>query len=587
MKGKTKMRRFVLIGGVVLAFAGCMSKEMKSTPFYEGGDVKYIGDVSERVNLWPMAYWRNPVGSVAWPVLSFSNDLFALRPIYSQYKQNGVNGDWDEYNFFWPIGQADTKHKNYRFFPFFWGKAYGDQSYQAIFPIYWNGPRYNSLFPLWIYHGDVNHWWFGIIGGLAGAYRRTNGYRASWMFPLWFEDSEGLFATPIYGHAPESWWVFPLWYKGEKAFVSLLYAQGADGEKSSWWAAPAVLSWGSRWDGKNFTKYDNTFLLGLGDWEKWEYTNRKSVSWYAFPLISHQSTTWFNSDGTPRANSNETHALCRIVGWKIDGDQLQWAYAFPFFGYDRVGSWYTLLVGQAKRHSVTRTYFATPLVGMATGSESGWWVFPVWYHNKGCDFEAKVALIDAPRLPDSVKVFEDTCTNTNSCDFGKTRIMGEDFFADNRTTVLLHHIDHTIRGDGYNCFDAATNTYTITERHERGHKLLISYESERKVKFDLKTKAKLSDAENGEASFLCWLYEYEREHDRMKDDEHVRHRVLWKLWDWEEKNGDVTLDVFPGFTYDSRRCGYTKTSFLWRFFRHEYDPEKGCAIDFLYIPIWR
>ena len=38
------------------ALTGCMNKEMKSTPFYEGTQVVYKGDAKDRVNLWPVAY---------------------------------------------------------------------------------------------------------------------------------------------------------------------------------------------------------------------------------------------------------------------------------------------------------------------------------------------------------------------------------------------------------------------------------------------------------------------------------------------------------------------------------------------------
>ena len=83
------------------------------------------------------------------------------------------------------------------------------------------------------------------------------------------------------------------------------------------------------------------------------------------------------------------------------------------------------------------------------------------------------------------------------------------------------------------------------------------------------------------------LYNGEHRSDRIKDTSYTSHRVLWKLWDWEEENGDVSLDVFPGFTYDSKKNGYSKTSFLWRLFRYENDPEKGKKVDLLFIPVWR
>lgn len=141
------MKKLMLLTVLAAILAGCKSKEFKSTPLYEGTDIKYVGDAHDRVNLWPIAYWHNPVGSIAWPVVSFSDDLFALRPVYSQYKQNGAKGEYDEFNFLWPIAQADTKHNDYRIFPVFWGESCKrGEYYQTIFPLYFNGPEYNVLF---------------------------------------------------------------------------------------------------------------------------------------------------------------------------------------------------------------------------------------------------------------------------------------------------------------------------------------------------------------------------------------------------------------------------------------------------------
>ena len=63
--------------------------------------------------------------------------------------------------------------------------------------------------------------------------------------------------------------------------------------------------------------------------------------------------------------------------------------------------------------------------------------------------------------------------------------------------------------------------------------------------------------------------------------------LLWRFWHWEELNGDVSLDVFPGFTYDSKKNSHTKTSFLWRFFRYERDSGKNTSIDIFFLPVWR
>ena len=119
------------------------------------------------------------------------------------------------------------------------------------------------------------------------------------------------------------------------------------------------------------------------------------------------------------------------------------------------------------------------------------------------------------------------------------------------------------------------------------NKLVCNHESNRKVCFDTATRKKISDSEEGDTSLLLLLYNGEHRADTAKGTSYTSHRVLWKLWDWEEENGDVALDVFPGFTYDSKTNGYSKTSFLWRFFRYENDPEGGKKVDLLFLPLWR
>ena len=104
------MKRLMAMAlGAAALLSGCWTEQMKSTPFYEGHDVTYTGNAEDRVNLWPLAYWREPVGSVLWPVFSFSDDHFAVRPLYSRYGS--------EHNFLWPVGQYDTRKEKGRFFP--------------------------------------------------------------------------------------------------------------------------------------------------------------------------------------------------------------------------------------------------------------------------------------------------------------------------------------------------------------------------------------------------------------------------------------------------------------------------------------
>ena len=48
------MRNMMIMLALTL-FAGCATKEMKSTPFYEGTDVTYTGNPEDRINVWPVA----------------------------------------------------------------------------------------------------------------------------------------------------------------------------------------------------------------------------------------------------------------------------------------------------------------------------------------------------------------------------------------------------------------------------------------------------------------------------------------------------------------------------------------------------
>ena len=107
------------------------------------------------------------------------------------------------------------------------------------------------------------------------------------------------------------------------------------------------------------------------------------------------------------------------------------------------------------------------------------------------------------------------------------------------------------------------------------------------MNFDLATRRKVSDEEKSESFLFGFVYTQESNCDKMKGTSKSTQRILWRLWHREEENGNVSLDVFPGFTYDSRKDGYTKTSFLWRLFRYENDPKNGKKVDLLFIPIWR
>ena len=524
----------ILAAAGMLLLSGCATDLLKSTPFDEAGNDSPARDASSRVNLWPLAYWNDPVGSVLWPLVSFSDDHLALRPVYSQHRQGGAVGAWDEFNLFWPIAQADTRHGNYRLFPLFWGTDRQDRAYFNAFPLFWHGADHNALLPFWYYGHGADSWTFHTLAGLAGARRTSSGYRCSWAAPLWYEDNEGLFATPLYGQTKDSHWVFPLWFEGERAFVTPLYAAGVD-DDSSWWAVPLFFSWG------------RTSL--------WKFDKKRS---------------FLCSEGA---------LLLGLVGWEAMDGLLESLYVFPLLYWEDGGTWMTWLGGQ-KRSGLDSYTFLTPFMGVIRGTETGGWLLPLWSNSTRLDFDEKVGLIDSPTLPACVKVSEESIQDDDS---SRTCLVGSRFWTRRETMVLLHDVDRTVEG----ATGSADGTYEITSRTKRGNALLVNDDIRRRVVFDLKTREKVSDREERASSLLLWLYQYDGKTDLMTGESETRHRVLWRLWDWRGKGGSVSLDAFPALTYDRRRDGSTKLSFLWRLFRYEREQDASLKIDLLFLPIWR
>ena len=632
------------IFGVAL-LGGCAMKEFSSTPLYSGSDVKFTGAVEDRVNLWPLAYWREPVGSIAWPLVSWGDDHLAFRPVYSQYKQRG-SGVYDEYNLFWPIGQIDTKDDDYRLFPFFWGRDCGDDPYFCLFPAVWwvdefNGllpffwndkafcvfplfwasqegkSRFNTLFPLYYYDHDQYSGKFWAFCGLAG-YNTENGrfldhrflpfhlwnrgnfyslpysrfehdgktktrvmlgltgwdfdiggeYIASWALPLYYQNSKkDVFVTPLGGRVGDANWLFPIFYSSEGLLVTPLYGKAGDTD----WLVPLYARSASGFHTIPFSYWDDEAKGTRG--------------FVSVPLLSGASWSASSRDYTWLALAGLVGGTSKFNGLR----RSQWAA--PFF-YHSDKAFLSIPFGYENLGARTNTYFAAGLAGMHSGTKEGGWLFPLYSKKKDADFDEKLAIMDAATLPEDIKTWTVVATNkvwnANEGRYEENvvpKTMVTSFHAsDKRTHLLVSDNDRSISG---NFLDSKENTYRVSQYHKLGNVFAFRYDGERKVQFDLSTREKVGDTEKGWAALLGIIYNHEYRTDKMKGESYSRHRVLWKLWDWERENGDVSLDVFPGFTYDSKKDGYSKTSFLWRFFRYENDPKSGKKVDVLFVPVWR
>ena len=816
----------------VMLLGGCKMKEFSSSPFYEGNEVKFTGAVEDRVNLWPVAYYREPVGSLAWPLISWGDDHLALRPFYSQYKQSR-SGDYDEFNFLWPVSQFDTKHRDYRVFPLFWGESYSDKPYfclfpalwwnrefAGVFPIFWDndddddggfcvfplcwagweksGDLWNTIWPLYYYESRERSSWSeekskfwafcGLAGfnrrdgkftnhrclpfyfcddddfyslpysryrsgghlksrilcGLAGCDSNTNGdYQASWLLPFYSHDKandefltplfgktkdanwlipfyyhdEHLTLTPLFGKTVEANWTLPLYYKDKEKFLTLIGGKsgdadwvvpfywrdkrtfaslpywrqlGSDGEIDRAFSLPLLSGYerddktgdrllyllmglgghvwndatgGASWvfplfykdresfytllyghnprrtwlfpvyfDGEERTYITPLYGRNKKDGSDWliplYYRNKESfitplygrsgeASWL-FPLYCRDESQ-FNSpvysywdDAKKGTRGFFSLPLLSGANWETNSYDKTWFtlaglvggssnasgshktnWALPLFLREEGESFYSIPFGwSGGGSSYTNTYFAAGLAGFKSGRKEGGWMFPLFNYKKDADFDEKESWLAAAKMPEDIKIWTRIETNDvwNSTTKTHESVVGPKQHADyvsasdTKTHLLVFDNDKSV----YGCAPyGTTNRYEMTERHKLGNKLVFNHESNRKVCFDTATREKISDSEEGDTSLLLLLYNGEHRADTAKGTSYTSHKVLWKLWDWEEEDGDVALDVFPGFTYDSKTNGYSKTSFLWRFFRYENDPEKGKKVDLLFIPVWR
>lgn len=281
-----------LIAGAALALlsGGCASTAMKGTPFYSGEYAVRQGPVEDRVNVWPLLYYRDPALSVLWPIGEKTEDHLAVRPLFSVY---GMDRDRQVYSVLWPLSEFDRESGNNYVFPVFWG-----HDYAAVFPLYWHhghplasGGGYDTLLPLWWYnrgprgynsyflgpllhfkdYGPETGWHFW---PLAGSYSDPD---RSYQFALWplghrwsnARGTEGGFAAVplcLVSHGAASRQVF-----------TPLYCRGLSGAgKDRWWIAPPVLS-----GGRSTPNSGSVWGLGPLAHAGW---NGKSRSQHVFPL---------------------------------------------------------------------------------------------------------------------------------------------------------------------------------------------------------------------------------------------------------------------------------------------------------------
>ena len=392
-----KIGRIILAGFAVAVLAlgsSCSSKAMKGTPFYNGEYPDSLGDAEDRVNLWPLLYYRSPALSILWPLMEFSNNHIALRPLFSIYNRDQ---DHPTYNLLWPLGHFDTNHKDYRFFPVFWGKRYC-----VAFPLYWHFGKpldnhgSDTLFPLWSYsshspdHYNLHLLWpvfnrrnisdsdhGGRIWPLFGSYKkygRTNSFalwplghrwrdgskKGSCLIPIYYHDTDGDDSTFIslpYSashHGDIDWQtLLPLYHRrtdaSGKSFYSLLYSSSTNSLTESSWSLAVPLWYRHKSPQSSITA---TLLGGIKSGDD-------RTGWFALPLLS---------GGVYSKTGSDSWILGPLAHRAYDSDSgTSQSHIFPLY---------------YKSSSPESSSFYSLLWSSSTNTASAWQLLaPIYYHH--------------------------------------------------------------------------------------------------------------------------------------------------------------------------------------------------------------
>ena len=291
-------------------------------------------------------------------------------------------------------------------------------------------------------------------------------------------------------------------------------------------------------------------------------------------------------------------------------------HVFPLFAYDRDDDTFlTPLFGHWKEGGTRHRYWFTPLVASWSGHESGWWVLPLasqsetaWgrftrvlllgSHERAKDDSMRAMgffpLFSWRRegnLATALKLLDSETINPAFSESLHRRVgwrsnwllwLGD---ASHQVETFDRRPDLSIKAPLLSAPSDGPNAVRLLETERDGLFPIWSTERRRSVVFSEGRKAE--DATFEESNLLFLLYDYRRERNSAQKHDYVRRRVLWRLWHYERLNGDVSVDLFPAITWDRREDGSRKTSFLWRLFRYERDPEGEKKLDILFIPLVR
>jgi len=598
----------------LLCVVGCSSVYMKGTPLYTGEYSKPQAPPEQRVNVWPILYYHEPALSILWPVAEKTDDHVAVRPLFSVYKLDKEKQEW---NVAWPLAEFDFDSAEHHVLPFFWGEDYfvafplvwWYSDVQGVLPFFWwdtgftafplvwvEKDKHCHVFPLWLHsregkEGGHDTWvlWpifrslktekkqgfhvWPLVGSYVGEEDR---YRFA-LWPLCHDhrdvDERTRVAFPFYfehTNGEQDWWLaVPAafrWKEGEGdgGLITPLWSSGKSGDLR--WSALAPLFYHSA----NPTARTRTLVTPLvGRLEEGDRTE-----WALMPALS--SVAWGKGE-------KDIWLLAPLVHARWGGEKLE-HHVLPLYYYDRneklflspLASWKggqkepfvnIAVVGAHYRRDSRdrrRLALAWPFLHATwggPGDKTGFALFPVFSWNH------------------SIRDYE----------FGpekkRTRV-----HRDATDTWLFPWLYHSVSDTTETPPNAKPGQATRRRKRGWGAFPFIHYSH---VWRSGTAKDPKHETTRADFRLLSFLYDY-RLRKGMKDKadpkashDYLRSRILWRVMHYEVLDGDESLDLVPFITWDRKKDGYRKFSFLWRFYRNERTADGGRNLDLLFIPIVR
>ena len=601
------VKKLVLFLLPLLALAaGCRTSAMKGTPFFSGEHKGRVGPAENRVNLWPLVYWRDPALSVLWPIGEFADDRIAVRPLFSRYRDK-PDGPYTETNVLWPVSHFDAASGDYRVFPYFWGSTWGGGSYHVLFPFLWDfrhperNAGCNAFFPLWIHDWDESEG-RSETDVLWPIFNRETSPAKDYvrLFPLFgrrrnlrddrgdgFDWALAGLVGRYKGTFAEAYWAAPFFYRdvrGDELWTPLW--AGSLGGDERWWTVPLLLS-GGRHDADG----SDSLVVLLGGLAGWRRTDGSGHFGWLLPL-------WYRENGNL--------FTLPYARW-TSGDGTEHTWYTPLFGTLRgthSGSWLFPLWDwdDGPHGSYDRSFLLLAGASRLGNAETTRYLFPLWFsRTRGADPDALAAELAAAELakgdwnaapadPDDPwlrPAWQTTGTRETRWLLG---LAGAKHSASRRPEAPWERDERWVEFAVPAAADVPTNGSKLVRYSETESNWffpLWDSETTRGAAFDPATGERVASGEEEDFSLLWFLYDYKRESAPADGHEYVRRRVLWRLYHDETLDGDRSIDVFPGIGIDRKKDGYRKVSFLWRLFRYVDEPGKGTSLDILFLPILR